>query len=193
MQRIGKNLERNEESFYLKGCRVVESNFGQLIGIQNDRQKVGSLWVFRASKNIRIWKIWTANTLSIAALWIHPTMLGSGLGIEARSCGKYQKLRLMQKWFGTYQWMRIWHIVDVATCHLSPSKSMNNQDADHINDINTWCFKNGNASFPTSDVSYTHVQWCCSLHHQQTYSPFCGARITVDPSWAIQSPPNRWH
>ena len=39
----GKNLERNEEGFYLKGCRVVESNFVQLIGIQNDRQKVGSL------------------------------------------------------------------------------------------------------------------------------------------------------
>lgn len=43
MERIGKNLERNEEGFYLKGCRVVESNFVQLIGIQNDRQKVGSL------------------------------------------------------------------------------------------------------------------------------------------------------
>ena len=44
-------------------------------------------------------------------------------------------------------------MVDVATCHLSPSNSMTNRDADNIDDINTWCFKNGNASFPTSDVS----------------------------------------
>lgn len=50
-------------------------------------------------------------------------------------------------------------MVDVATCHLSPSNSMTNQDADNINDINTWCFKNGNASFPTSDVSL----YSCSM------------------------------
>lgn len=87
----------------------------------------------------------------------------------------------MQKWFGTYQWWGygIWWMWPLVTCHHQTLWLIRMLIILMI--LIRGASKTEMPPSPLVMFPYTHVQWCCSLHHQPS-SPFCRG---TNHSWPL--------